>query len=78
MPADTETKDAEEPDVYRIDNGKDWKELDEIPVFARRYSAKAVLDAIELANELISQTEIDNHADSLKTPNRRSERTAGR
>ena len=61
MPAD-----ENEPDVFRVDNGKDWKEIDEIPVFAKRYSAKAVLDAIELANELRRQIEIDANADALK------------
>jgi len=66
----------EEPDVFRMDNGKDWKELDNIPVFARRYSASAVLTALELAGELIKQIKIDENAANPKTPNGSSSPTA--
>lgn len=71
-PYDGEGSLAEHDSILRYDNGKDWKEVDNIPVFARRYSALAVTDSIELAKELIRQCEIDAYAESL-TDNARHE-----
>lgn len=49
------------PDVWREDAGKDgWK-----GTFAKRFYSSAVMDSIELADELIKQIEIDYRAAAM-------------
>ena len=63
IPADESNQIDVEPDVFRVPF---IKPEDVVPVFARARPCKAILDAIELSNELMKQIELDHHYDELK------------
>ena len=55
----------DEPVVHRIDNGKEWKGGDDgIQLYAKRNSACAVIDAVDLADELLRQVKIEVEVNS--------------
>jgi hypothetical protein len=43
-----------------VDNGVGWKEAADVPIYARRFSSLAVIDAIDMAEEFLKQLDIDS------------------
>jgi len=57
------------PDVFRIDNGKDWKShVDDNgrQIMLRRYSVKALEDALEVGREFLNELDMDEKFQSVE------------
>ena len=57
-----EATEGNEPDVFKTDNGKDWKShVDDNgrQVILRRYSTKALEDAMEIGREFMNEMDLD-------------------